>query len=85
MIEEVGRHALPSPLIPTLSASFVLRRAGSEVAKRLMARIASGTTASLAVTNERGSWEPGDAPLIAHQVGRTPYRTRCRQVCSGRR
>ena len=28
LIEEVGRHALPSPLIPTLAASLVLRAAG---------------------------------------------------------
>ncbi len=67
MIEEVGRHALPSPLIPTLSASLVLRAAGGDVAKQLMERIAGGATASLAITDERGSWEPEDAPLLAFQ------------------
>ncbi len=65
MIEEVGRHALPSPLIPTLSASLALRAAGGDVAKAIMARIAEGATASLAITDERGSWEPEDAPLLA--------------------
>ncbi len=69
MIEEVGRHALPSPLIPTLAASVVLRAAGGEVAKRLMTRIAGGAAASLAVTGERGSWEPEDAPLVARREG----------------
>ena len=70
MIEEVGRHALPSPLIPTLSASLVLRAAGGEVAKRIMTRIAGGTaTASLTITNERGSWAPEDAPLVATEDG----------------
>ncbi len=69
MVEEAGRHALPSPLIPTLSASFVLRAAAGDVAGRLMARIAGGATASLAVTNERGSWEPEDAPLLAREDG----------------
>lgn len=69
MIEEVGRHALPSPLIPTLSASIVLRLAGGDVAQELSARIAGGAAASLAVTDERGSWEPEDAPLLAAPDG----------------
>ncbi len=69
MLEEVGKHALPSPLIPTLSASLALRAAGGDVAAQLMERIAGGATATLAVTNERGSWEPLDAPLSARQDG----------------
>jgi alkylation response protein AidB-like acyl-CoA dehydrogenase len=69
MVEEAGRHALPSPLVPTLSASLVLRAAGSDAARQLLARIASGATASLAITNERGSWEPEDAPLNASDDG----------------
>jgi len=69
MIEEVGRHALPSPLLPTLCASLVLRAAHSEAAKPVLACIASGDTASLAITNERGSWEPEHAPLTARKQG----------------
>ncbi len=69
MIEEVGRHALPSPLIPTLSASIVLRTVGSEAAKALLSRIAEGATATLALTNDRGSWEPEDTPLVAREDG----------------
>ena len=69
MIEEVGRYALPSPLVPTLSASLVLRAEGGLVAKQLMARIASGASASLAITDERGSWEPEHAPLQAREEG----------------
>ncbi len=70
MIEEVGRHALPSPLIPTLAASLVLRQAGGDVAKNIMTRIAGGAAATLAITDERGSWEPEDAPLLAfHESG----------------
>ena len=65
VVEEVGRHALPSPLIPTLMASLVLRAAGGAVASQVLKRIAGGATASLALTNDRGSWEPEDAPLIA--------------------
>ncbi len=67
IVEEVGRHALPSPLIPTLMASLVLRAAGGEVATQLLARIAGGATASLAITNDRGSWEPEHAPLSASE------------------
>lgn len=69
MIEEVGRHALPSPLIPTLCATMVVRTAGGDVAAQILLRIAGGETASLAVTDERGSWEPEDAPLTATQDG----------------
>jgi alkylation response protein AidB-like acyl-CoA dehydrogenase len=65
IVEEVGRHALPSPLIPTLMTSLLLRSAGGEVASEILKRIAGGATASLAITNDRGSWEPKDAPLIA--------------------
>ena len=44
VVEEAGRHALPSPLIPTLSASLVLRAAGSDAARAVMARIAGQDT-----------------------------------------
>ena len=69
MVEEVGRHALPSPLIPTLSASLVLRTASTDAANQVLSKIAGGATASLAITNERGSWEPEDAPLTAREDG----------------
>lgn len=69
MVEEVGRHALASPFLPTLSASFVLRAAGGEAAERLMARIAGGATAALAITNERGDWEPERALVTAGLEG----------------
>jgi len=70
IVEEVGRAALPSPLIPTLSASLLLRGAGGDAAARVMAEIASkGTAASLALTNADGSWEPTDSPLTARAEG----------------
>ncbi|MGC6498997.1 MAG: acyl-CoA dehydrogenase family protein [Henriciella sp.] len=71
MIEEVGRHALPSPLIPTLCATMVVRTVGGDTAAQILSRIAGGETASLAVTDERGSWEPEDAPLTATKDGDT--------------
>jgi alkylation response protein AidB-like acyl-CoA dehydrogenase len=70
IVEEIGRAALPSPLIPTLSASLLLRRAGGDVAKRVLAAIVGeGAAASLALTNPAGSWEPADAPLMAREAG----------------
>jgi len=70
IVEEVGRAALPSPLIPTLSASLLLRRAGGDVAGQVLAEIAGdGVAASLALTNAAGSWEPADAPLTAREEG----------------
>ena len=69
LVEEVGRHGLPSPLVSTLSSTFVLRAAGGDASTQLMARIAQGASASLAITNERGSWDPSDAPLEAQVDG----------------
>ena len=65
LIEEVGRHALPSPLIPTLAASLVLRAAGLGPAREQLRRIAGGRSASLAITPESGSWEPESCAVSA--------------------
>lgn len=69
VVEEAGRHALPSPLVPTLAASLVLRAAGGAVAKAALERIAQGGTASLAITGERGSWDPNEPALAAREDG----------------
>ncbi|MEM7412394.1 MAG: acyl-CoA dehydrogenase family protein [Myxococcota bacterium] len=69
VVEEVGRHALPSPLVSTLAASWVLREAGSDVAKAQLTRIAEGATATLAITGERGAWDPGAPALSARDEG----------------
>ena len=62
LVEQVGRHALPSPLIATLGATLVLREAG---AGSWLGRIADGLSASLAITDANGSWEPGDCGVTA--------------------
>jgi len=67
LMEEVGRHALPSPLVATLNATYVL--AESEAGKDWLARIADGTTATLAITNAEGSWELADGDLSARRDG----------------
>ena len=56
LVEEVGRHAFPSPLVATLMASYVLRHAGSVEAERWLEQVASGATVSLALTNAEGDW-----------------------------
>ncbi len=69
LVEEVGRHALPSPLIATLNASFALRAADTDAARSALARIADGTSTSLAITDERGTWEPGACDVVATADG----------------
>jgi alkylation response protein AidB-like acyl-CoA dehydrogenase len=69
LIEEVGRHALPSPLLPTLHATFVLREAGGETAEAWLGRIADGQTATLAFADTTGRWDPASTPLSARDEG----------------
>ncbi len=69
LVEEIGHHALPSPLVATLNASYVLREAEGPGAELWMNRIAAGATASLAITDARGSWEPGDGEITARHDG----------------
>ncbi len=70
IVEEAGRAALPAPLIPTLAASILLRRAGGDVAARIMGEIAGqGAAVSLALTDATGSWDPCDTQLAAREDG----------------
>lgn len=65
LVEEAGRHALPSPLVATLNATYVLDE--TEGASDWLARVAQGTTASLAMTNADGSWEPSEGDVSARE------------------
>lgn len=67
--EEVGRRALPSPLIPTLVATCVLRAAGSAGANNALERIVAGEAATMAMTNAQGSWDPEDTDVGAEASG----------------
>jgi len=69
LVEEVGKHGLASPLIATLAATFVLREAGTEQATAWLQHIADGSSASLAITDARGSWEPGSTDVVATSTG----------------
>ena len=57
LAEEAGKAAFPSPLISTFNATFAVRECDSEAATALLGEIAGGTSASLAITNQKGSWE----------------------------
>jgi alkylation response protein AidB-like acyl-CoA dehydrogenase len=65
LVEEVGRHALPSPLGATLGATWALRCGDEGAAKPWLGRIADGATASLAITDRDGTWEPAATGLTA--------------------
>ncbi len=69
LVEEVGRHAFPSPLVSTLIATYVLRQAGSEQARAWLARIAEGGTLSLAITNADGDWALDRTAVVAEPSG----------------
>jgi alkylation response protein AidB-like acyl-CoA dehydrogenase len=64
LAEEIGRAALPSPLIATLIATAVLSRCKGDAAKAALERIVGGEAASLAGPGAEGSWLP-DATSIA--------------------
>lgn len=55
LVEELGRAAFPCPLLATLNATYVLAACGRG-GEDALAEIAEGLTASLAVTNQQGSW-----------------------------
>jgi alkylation response protein AidB-like acyl-CoA dehydrogenase len=73
--EEAGRAAFPSPLISTLCATYVLRACSGDKAATLLQSITEGAAISLAITNHRGSWEPGDTDveLLDGKLNGTAY------------
>ena len=69
LAEEVGRAALPSPLISTLLATFVLRNAATDGARACLERIAGGEPATLAITGDDGSWAPESTTVETRAEG----------------
>jgi len=63
LAEEIGRAALPSPLIATLITTAVLSHAKGDAAKTALERIVGGEAASFAGPGAEGSWLP-DATTI---------------------
>lgn len=71
LVEEAGRAAFPSPLITSINATYVLSACGSEGARSALCAIAEGKTATLAITNRKGSWESADTDITATGSGDT--------------
>jgi len=65
LAEEIGRRAMPSPLPSTLLATLALRAADTGAGRSWLERIAAGSSATLAITNAEGSWEPADTAVQA--------------------
>lgn len=64
LAEEVGRAALPSPLITTINSSYVLaacKTAGADIA---LEQIVEGKAATLALSNRKGSWHADDTEVL---------------------
>ncbi|HET8708059.1 MAG TPA: acyl-CoA dehydrogenase family protein, partial [Pseudomonadales bacterium] len=66
LVEELGRAALPCPLVETINASYLLSACETEAADAILDTIASGTAVSLAVTNKAGSWAHADTDVQAN-------------------
>lgn len=73
--EEAGKAALPSPLIPTLCSTYVLKACSSAIASSALESIVNGSAFSLAITNQKGSWEPEqtDVSVENNQLNGTAY------------
>ncbi len=71
VLEALGRSLAPVPFLPTMIAACALQEVGSESQRReWLPRIAAGeTVATLAITETRGTEEPGDLALAATADG----------------
>ncbi|HEY6877840.1 MAG TPA: acyl-CoA dehydrogenase family protein [Polyangiales bacterium] len=69
LVEEMGRHALPSPLLSTILSSFVLSQAGSEAGAAWLKRITEGATLSLAISGSKGAWDLDATDVRATRQG----------------
>lgn len=64
LVEQAGRAALPGPLVPTLSASYILDACGTDNADTALGLICEGKTFSYASCNQFGSWEHDTSELV---------------------
>jgi len=68
LLEEVGRHALPSPLVSTILATLVLREAEQGASGPWLGRIAEGAAATLASVGQRAEWELPGEHVVAREL-----------------
>ncbi len=71
LAEEAGRVCLPSPLLQTLSATYVLAACDAARTQAAMDDIISGKTLGIAATNKDGSWQHDDTDVTASSDGDT--------------
>jgi alkylation response protein AidB-like acyl-CoA dehydrogenase len=69
LAEEIGRRAVPMPLLSTMLATFVLREAGTAAANDWLGKIVAGSVATLAIANAEGSLEPTETGVRAEARG----------------
>lgn len=67
VVEQVGAHALPSPLVATFNATHVLAHSEGPGAHALLEKVAAGAAATLAVTDGAGTREDV-SPAVAATV-----------------
>ncbi len=66
LAEEAGRVALPSPLITTINSTYVLAACENNEANKALNKIMEGEAATLAITNQKGSWDFNDTDVTAN-------------------
>jgi len=62
LVEELGRAAFPCPLLSTINCTYVLAASGAG-GETPLGEIAEGQSASLAITNQHGSWSTADTDV----------------------
>jgi len=65
LCEEAGRAAFPSPLLPTINATYLLAACENAAANQALEAIVGGASASPVLTNAAGSWEEADTGVTA--------------------
>lgn len=69
IVEQLGAHAFPSPLIASASSAFVLRQVDSAASKAALEKIANGSIVALACFDTSGELEPSRSELVATRAG----------------
>lgn len=64
LVEQAGKAALPGPLVPTLSAAYILAACNTPAADSALNLIGEGKTFSYASCNRYGSWEHDASELV---------------------
>jgi alkylation response protein AidB-like acyl-CoA dehydrogenase len=68
LVEEVGRVALPSALLATFFATFLLRRCQTPAADAWLLRVVGGVPAAVAIQRDDGAYGPDVAAIAAKGV-----------------